>query len=76
MLRAQHCQQEYADNRHLPVPIFKVANKVWFNTQNVTTQCPIHELDYQHIGSFKIIKVVFLYAYKLQFPTAVKYHLV
>ena len=30
--RAQHRQQEYADGKHQPAPIFKVGDKVWFNT--------------------------------------------
>ena len=34
------------------------------------------KLNHWCIRSYKIIKVVSLYAYKLQFPTTIKYHLV
>ena len=68
---AQHRQQEYADSKRRPAPTFKVGNKVWFNIQNVTTQRPIHKLDYRRLGPYEIIKVVSPYAYKLQFPAAV-----
>ena len=34
---AQHRQQEYADSKRRLAPAFKVGDKVWFNTQNVTT---------------------------------------
>ena len=31
IFRVQHRQQEYADGKRQPVPIFKVGDKVWFN---------------------------------------------
>ena len=70
----QYHQQEYADCKHRPAPAFKVGDKVWFNAQNVTTQRPSRKLDYRRLSPYEIIKVVSLYAYKLQFPAAVQYH--
>ena len=74
IVRAQHCQQEYADSKHRPAPAFKVGDKVWFNAQNVTTQQPSRKLDHRQLGPYKIIKVVSPYTYKLQFPATVQYH--
>ena len=71
---AQHRQQEYADNKWQLAPAFKVGDKIWFNAQNVTTQCPSRKLDYRRLRPYEIIKVVSPYAYKLQFSTAVQYH--
>ena len=71
---AQHRHQEYADSKHRPAPAFKVGDKVWFNAQNVTIQHPSYKLDHRRLGPCEIIKVVSLYAYKLQFPATVQYH--
>ena len=72
----QHCQQGYANRKHRLAPAFKVANKVWFNVQNITIQWPSPKLDHCRLGPYEIIKVVSPYAYKLQFPAAIQYHLV
>ena len=74
IFHAQHRQQENADSKRQPAPAFKVGDKVWFNTQNVTTQCPSHKLDHRRLGPYEIIKVVSPYTYKLQFPAAVQYY--
>ena len=74
IFQAQHRQQEYADGKHQPAPIFKVGDKVWFNAQNVTTQWPSRKLDHRHIGPYEIIKVILPYANRLQFPASVKHH--
>ena len=74
ILRAQHRQQEYADGKYQPAPIFKVGDKVWFNAQNVTIQRPSRKLYHRRIGPYEIIKVISPYAYKLQFPASVKHH--
>ena len=38
IFQVQYRQQEYADRKRQPAPIFKVGDKVQFNAQNVTTQ--------------------------------------
>ena len=47
---------------------------MWFNAQNVTTQCPSRKLDHRRLGPYEIFKAVSPYAYKLQFPAAVQFH--
>ena len=76
IFRAQHRQQEYADGKRQPAPIFKVGDKLWFNAQNINTQRPSRKLDHRRIGPYEIIKVISPYAYKLHFPASVKHHLV
>ena len=76
IFRTQHRHQEYADSKRRPAPAFKVGDKVWFNAQNVTMQCPSRKLDHCRLGPYEIIKVVSPYAYKLQFPATVQYHLI
>ena len=39
-------------------------------------QRPNRKLDHCRLGPYEILKVVSPYAYKLQFPAAVQYHLV
>ena len=76
IFRKQYRQQEYADSKRRPALAFKAGNKVWFNAQNVTTQWPSRKLDHCRLGPYEVINVVSLYAYKLQFPATVQYHLV
>ena len=74
IFRTQNHQQEYTDSKRQPAPAFKVGDKVQFNAQNVTMQCPSCKLDYRRLGPYEIIKVVSPYAYKLQFLATVQYH--
>ena len=76
IFREQHRQQEYADSKCRPALAFKVGNKVWFNAQNVTMQRPSRKLDHCSLGPYEVINVVSPYAYKLQFPATIQYHLV
>jgi len=52
ILRAQHKHQEQADRKWKLALAFKVGDQVWFNAQNLTTQCPSRKLDYRRMGPY------------------------
>ena len=45
---------------------YKKGNKVWLETTNITTKCPIKKLDNKYLGPFKILKRVKKLAYHLK----------
>src|SRR3979490_2986738 len=54
-----HCQA---------APTYKIGDKVWLNTQNITTTHPMKKLDHKWLGPYVVNKVVLQNAYGLQLP--------
>jgi len=65
--------KRYYDARHRP-PEFRVGDKVWLDTEDLTTERPSKKLDYKRLGPFKILQKVDNLAYKLKLPRLFKIH--
>jgi transposase InsO family protein len=72
--RAQLRYQEYADNRRLPAPDFRVGDLVWLDARNWKTKRPAHKLDNKRHGPFKISEVISPYAYRLELSEGMRIH--
>ena len=48
---------------------YKKGDKVWLETTNITTKCPMKKLNNKHLGPFEILKKVRKSAYYLKLPS-------
>ncbi|CAI6339108.1 unnamed protein product [Periconia digitata] len=71
---AQQRQKEYADQKRLPAPEFRVGDQVWVDARNMRTDRPSQGLSYKNVGPFEITKVHNNAAYELQLPPEMKMH--
>ena len=72
MAHAQARHRDYADEHRTSAPTFKERDEMWLNAKNVTTERSSRKLNHRRIGPFKILKVVFDWVYKLEFPRDIK----
>ena len=53
---------------------FKVGDRVWLDTRDLSTERPSKKLDYKRLGPFEIIEKVSDLAYRLKLPKSFKIH--
>jgi hypothetical protein len=68
MSKAQETQKYYADQRRKNPPDFKVGNRVWLQTTNLTTKRMNKSLDFKRIGPFAILESLPNDNFKLELP--------
>jgi hypothetical protein len=71
----QHAQESMKSqfDQHIRAnPGWKIGNKVWLNSQNVSTTRPCPKLDDQWLGPFSISKVISPSAYELTLPPSLR----
>ena len=51
--------------RHLLIPLFKVRDTVWLDSQNIRTTRPSKKLDHHFLGPFLIMEKVLSHAFQL-----------
>ena len=65
-------QEEQTNKYRLPVPEFRVDNKVILDARNLKTSRPSKLLDYKNISLYKIVRVINNIAYKIALPETLK----
>lgn len=73
LLAAQEQAKKYANNSRIPHQ-FKVNDRVWLLSKNVSTSRPTSKLDYKRLGPYKIVKQINPVAFQLQLPRTVRLH--
>ena len=58
MAYAQARQQESADRRRIPAPVFHIGDKVWLNAKNLRTRRPSRKLDNKRFGPFRVTRPI------------------
>ena len=71
----QNQQAKYYDAKHKRVE-YQVDDKVWLLSQNIHIECLNKKLNWKRFGPYSIIERIDTQAYKLQFPSSMKIHLV
>ena len=74
MAYAQARQQEGADRRRIPAPVFHIGDKVWLNAKNLRTRRPSRKLDDKRFGPFRVTRPIGDHAYELQLPDTMRVH--
>jgi hypothetical protein len=46
--------------------MYKIGDKVWLDTRNIISACPMKKLDAKYYGLFEMDKVLDSYSYKLK----------
>lgn len=65
---AQAAQEESASVNRSPAPAYRVGDRVFLSTRNITSARPSKKLDSKFIGECKILEVINSHAYKLELP--------
>lgn len=76
MTYVQFIQRTYFNSRKMVSPVYKLNDKVYFNTKHFCNQKLSKKLDHKIYRLYKIIKFVEYYAYKLKFPVHSDVHFV
>jgi hypothetical protein len=71
---AQALQQEYANRKRLPAPVYEAGDEVWLDARNIRTQRPSKKLDWKNLGPYQIAKRISSHAYRLDLPESMKIH--
>jgi hypothetical protein len=66
--RTQETMKRQFDKHVRTNPTWKIGNKVWLSSRNISTTRPCPKLDNQWLGPFSISKVVSSVAYELTLP--------
>ena len=69
---AAKLMKEQVDKHRRPARQYKVGERVWLETTNITTIRPSKKLDDKRVGPFTILKKVGRSAYKLDIPKSWK----
>ena len=72
--KSQEAQKKFADRHRMQMPQFKVGNKAWLRTTNLTSTRPNKSLDYKCLGPFEILEQVNDVSFKLKLPPSMKIH--
>ena len=59
-------------NRKLPIPTFKVGDRVWLDSRNIKTKRPSKKLDHRRLGPYPVIEQISTHAVRLGLPLALQ----
>jgi len=66
--KAQDNIKKYYDHQRTLALVFKPGNKVFFDTSDISTMCPLQKLSYQWLGPFVVEWQIRPMAYCLKLP--------
>ena len=61
---------QFYDRHQQDAPEYKQGDKVWLNSENLTTICLSKKLDHKWMGPYSIEKVITHGAYRLKLPSS------
>jgi len=60
----------FYDAHHREAPLHAVGDQVWFNWQNIITNCLMNKLDHKLLGPYTVDKVISWSVYQLKLPSS------
>ncbi|TKA43710.1 hypothetical protein B0A49_13608, partial [Cryomyces minteri] len=71
---AQAMQEKWTNRHRLPPPAYRLGDKVWLSTRNLSTTRPSKKLDYRQIGPYSVTEIISPTTYKLDLPHDFQIH--
>jgi len=66
--KAQEDMKRYYDRCRTPAPVFNPGDKVFLDTSDIQTTCPLQKLSYRRLGPFVVERRIGPIAYRLKLP--------
>jgi len=66
--KAQDDMKKYYDQRRTLAPVFNPGDKVFLDTLDIWTTCPLHKLSHRWLGPFVVEWQIRPMAYRLKLP--------